>query len=1159
MINELDLDLTYIAEQIVPSSVVTFLKTCTIRTPAIQDVVLIKRDTMVLLCRETGGLWRTRSQRKFCGNIGHIDVLRRPGQLDVITASLADGSVHFVSYRSQSFETVHEIRSPITNGDLLNVPGHYFASDPLGRAICSLAREEELSVYRLGTRTSEIDLTARRKIKLRGYLHRCCFLYHENDALSLVVHSSLQDTCPQLNLFHWGRNDLLEGAKPCSMPLDSRMKICLFMVPLLERSGDFLHVTAECISLISEYHVRSGDVHYQQLELDHKVGIPSAIVTLMDRDDLALIASDNMQMHIITMNTHGRLVITSLGEISFIATSLAVLEGTSSDDDSWTVFATSDAGESTIFTLYLNRENSIDTQFVDPVPITDLLVLPSGSCPKVLTIGGLRTAGNVVSHSSAVPASVLHEIQLIDAGNTAPTQLFVAPVVHGSTTYILLSLPWASQLLQCSTYQGPELIDVSEEFNLKSDIATLLFFAVHGHFLQVTADAIYCCKSFQDAPELIYSCSESESIVLASHSLDKLALVVRRHTAYRLLLMTFIKTESQSVTPINLSGTEDLPTFLVEPTALHLSTSNLYLSTTNEDYIGLIALCLADGTVMLIRVFTAALEIILNDRESLLASQSDTPDAASYLPHSCIILYEFDVCHLVISLRSGRIAHLTSRVEGSHCTGFVEFSDTPVTFLSQYRSENGCFFTGQGVGRITLSAGRLVFDKVELTGKHVASVNYVPDPFATARQRDLPIPNGLLYLQDGCLTFATIEKEVSNVVTLTDIAETPRRALYLDRLDGLLVATTKTVWNNAVSASPQNNVANLRVIHKGRCISDTPIRDTKKQTQLFKPDDVIYCLMKWELSINGIAKSWTVVGSSRKNPKLSRPDGGMFEGRLTVLRLKMVSDKLDVRKEFSPSFASPIYALCPLGPLSLVIAHGSVIEVNTLDVESRSLVSHATMTLRSSAIALHSSDNHIFAATQKDSLVVLRYIPSEKKLVRIASDPYPRMSLSLTMMSTTLLVLTDKTNRVVVFHWEASHERLSTSEVLNMSSVIVKTRLLQLPNRSTDTAPYPFGLDRSIILAAALDGSLHAIIKVPLKLREVLEARRTQEAERFWKDTMLSDYISDLSDQEIMEISESGPESPLLTESEVEDHSADYIRAQLRIIFESYGRRALAF
>lgn len=1134
---------SYIADQLTSSCVTLAVYTCSIRSNGAQDIILIKKDSIVLLSQELN-VWHTETVRKFRGIVQDAVIVRRPAQHDAIAVALTDGSIQFIYYQNHTFTTVHEIRSPVVSASFLDLPGRHLAFEPRGEAFCSLTRENELTILYLARGTQLIDLTGLRRLRLKGYLLSCCFLNRQDDNFSVVVSSCYEGRCC-LSLQSWHRNDTHESLERYDMTLTPDLGLCLFMLPLSHYAGSFLYISSGAISLISDDHFRNhtGIVHTWQKSLDKNFGIPSATIELQDKYDLALIACDNSRVYLVKLEEDKRLTISSLGIISFPATSLALLRPRSSSSDPWTVFATGDAGLSAVFQIFFQDENILEATFVESLPVIDLLAAPSCSQGSVVTgRGGPTASGHLAFHTAALSSELLHEVQIHDPGITAPKQLFVAVDRVESAIYILLSLPWASQVLQCSSHESDELYDVTDDLDLRADVSSLLFFPISQYFIQVTSEAVYCCGNILSGRRLLLACAEDEIVILAASWDEKLALIVRVGNTYKLLLMQFFKSENIGMNASLLQGPEIAPTFLSEPTALHFSADR-------KANTGLVLLCCANGRVVMFRVTATNIEIAMDDSLSLCEKRLVFGSEEPCVPLSCTILYDNDILHLLVSLQSGKVAHFSNMSGSFELEESAEISKVPISFCSVYASDKECYIKGNGLACLKLCDNRIISTEIDVPASTLEAVNFVQNPFQYRQNQDTEI--GLLFLQKGWLSFAKISRKVQDLTRVVSLNETPRRLLYLNKIDSLVVATGNPIRPDLPILESSTTIANLQVVKDGRCISDSPIRDTKRGILLFRPDDVIYCLMQWDVTINTIQRSWTLIGSARKNPKAARSDGDVFKGKLTVLRLKMVGGKLDVRKEFSPSFAEPIYALCALGPLSLVIAHGLVIEVSTLDIVSRSLVSQTTITLRSITIALHASNEYIFAATQKDSLIVFKFLQAENKLIRVASDPVPRLSLSLTAIQYEpfVLVLTDKNKHVVVFDWDERRQQLVTNTVLEMPSVIVKARSLPLSDHKMCSGPLPFGLERSIILAAGLDGSLHAIVKVSHILHKILIKQRDLETNRFWKDNMLSDLISITTDDDLSELG--------ILDSQGETNVAA-TRARLRTIFEAYDRRALA-
>lgn len=1128
-------DYKYISEQIDGSAVTQFVFVCSIRGPQAKDVLLIKRASIILLCQEKEEIWHQKCERRFKGNVLDAILLRRPGQADFISLSFDDGGIQFICYRHERFETEHEIRNlDLLGSNKLRRYGHKLVVDPGGRALCVLSYEKRLILFRLNERTQRVELTARRKCDLKGYLLCACFLQQQTDGISLVVHSSYSEGC-QLSLFHWRQGELLEQIQPCHMPLEPGMELCLFMLPLARRLGSFLHITTSGVSLISEYHLRSGDIHYRRVNFEEAVA-PCAVLDLAHKQYLALIACDDRSLHVICLGEDGNLGMQPVEPMAFSVSSIALLQTKSTSSNAWTIFVAGNSEFSAIVDVRLDAANVERFRFTNAVPVADLLIVSNDMSTSTITACGSQgITGHLATHFSALSSFLIHELQVVNSDNNAPKQLYVIPNQGHTFTYILVSLPWFSQLFQCSDSEGLDVFDITEEMQLQSRTATLLFFAFNEHLVQVTASGVYRCGSIlsQGRPLLIFS--DAESVILATQCDGILAIVIQYENTFKFLVMQLLKSEADDLALTCLVDSKDAPIMRSETTCIS--------STRWQDSgVVLILLCSADGGLSLFEITLSSCKVVLETHLEVCRDRRASQGLLSEVPHSCKLFYTNDRLRVIIGLSSGKLAHCSVHGPQVDWIELIQAGYLPLNFCPGDVSDNSCYIMGSFMARLTILEGRIRLEKIAMPGcSSLQAVISGFNPFSDLRSPTLE--RGVLFIRDGCLSFTSIGTQIQKMTTLVDLSETPRRLLYLEKLGAIVVATTR-------SSGSRSHHVNLKMVKSGTIISENPMRDTKTQSPLFRPDDVIYCLAQWDVTINHVQKSWTIIGTSRKNTKSARADMDVLEGRLIVLRFKMVNGKLDVRKEFSPSFANPIYALCPLGPLSLVIAHGSVIEVSTLDIASRSLGSRASTTLRSTTVALHTHGNYIFAATQKDSITVLRYYSEANKLVRVASDPCPRLSLSMVAhydLALTL-ILTEKNKKVSVYHWDDEKQQLITQCTLNMPSVIVKTRVLPISNDYITQHSSTLDLKPYVILAAGLDGSLHTIIRVSSSCYRVIDDHRQLDTERFWDDKMLADYIDLLNEDQLSKMFEGRHRPNSMTET----------KAQLHSIFVSYGRQALA-
>lgn len=1163
----------YLTARLTDGPVVQFAFAGFLRSTDTLDLLLVRKSSIILLCRETGTGWIKKLEKPFYGTVRDAKLVKNKGQCDMLALSVADEGMYFIGFHYGTLKVIYELLGTSSDKDLVNCPGHEIVFDDGCRALCSLARQGELTLHTLkySSNTGDIDIMARRKVAISGNLQRCCFLSHHDAIVSIVLHVSYLGVS-RLVLLYWREHELLNRIEPRNMPLDASLGLCMYMVPLSKRRGYFLHITPEWVSLISEHHVQSGDLQFEQCRIYQNDTLPSAVVeSTLDSNVLAVLAFDDGQICLISLSDEGRLVTDAWQSLDFPATSIAVLEnrrGTENlmdTDHSITIFATGDTGESGVFEIGSHHHSPEQAHLNESAPFNDLLVLSSVSKrgkPLVLTVGGTLQYGELLTHSAGLSSSLVHDILISDLHGAVSKRIFsVKDTLH--TTYLLLSLPWSSVLLRCEHGHVPQLHNVSDDFGIATDQSTILFCAFTTFFLQVTPTNIFICEN--STVHALHHDDSSVVNLLADCCDGKLALLKSAKSVCSLRTMDVVKHGDV----VSLIPTGSNLVFRSEPNCMK------FASAQTSEAPKLILLCFADGSIVLVQHSSAENVILFRDDSSLRDLQVDAYDAASSQPHSCTILFKNGVTHLIISTRSGFIVHfrgIDSRFERVQTS---KVSSTSVVFIARQDTTAETYFLGDSLGQLSIMNNviRIVTIGTQVSPQEAAV--YTTDPFFDHGSQETATL-GLLSLGAESLTFFNINEEIEPIIERVQLGETPRRLLYLEHQDCFIVATNKLIVPVGGEKDACKHIANLKIIKDNRCISESPIRDSKKQTMLFKPGDTIYAMIHWDVTINGKARSWTVIGSSRRNVKAGRTSGGgggrQLEGRLTVLRLKVSKNEADIRKEFSPSFPNPIYALAAIGTMSLVVAHGTMLEISSLDIENRGLASRCLIKLRSAAIALHVSRRaprrgddddvdgkvYIFAATQKDSIIVLCYNETEDRLIRVAADPYPQLSLSLLSVTPHILALSDKSKNVLIFAWNADSKRLKVVDTISMPTIIVKMAVLSIPPPSTTTTNNHrkedeqedgLGSDPFVILAAGLDGSLHVIFRIHQKLHRRIMQSKVETSNQFWDQPTFSKSVDSLDDAEVRS---------LFDPSQNDAVDVDTLRYRLGVAIEARTNNLLA-
>lgn len=1089
-----ELAFEYVVEQIRSSPVIHDAFSCNIRGPGSEDIVVVKKNSIALLCKESDGEWFRKSNRELQLSIRHAACFRRAEKQDIIAITTAPGRITFISYRNGALDICHEIQTFSLTDTHLSTLDRVIKFDAKGQFMYMQAVEGQFAMYKVDDQSSDLAFSARRIFAIDGVILSCCFLGQHRGRNALVIHTTRRNSC-RLALLNWQEDELLESIIPRYMPIDQSMAMCLFMLPVSKKaSAAFLHVSAEQIALIYEDSLHCGDLQFSTMKLDGL--IPSAITGLYykDSDYVALMSTSDHCIHAIVLDARERLSSIELGSVGFAATSIVILEDSTSDLSTISTFLCGSNGESGFFSFTAKTPPMVLSSFLEAVPAKDFLVGQYNRHNiqnKVSTIGGIGQSSSIQSHFFGLAAYVQDEFAILEPKNTAPKQIFVLSDKYGQD-FVLLSLPWSSQLLQLQASANAEVHDVGLQYGLIENVPTIRACILNECLLQITPSAIVQCFADESAESVVDNNADGETILIAEVCQNRVALFIRTETTFLLRTNTFIKTENERLEIIQ-QGSDML--FAVEAMTVQ------FLALDESDDNMLLLLCFADGRILLFRSAGEQRIILVDDTQSLVqAARYAEHDTDAIIPHSSIILFENEEFHVLVALRSGAIAHFRSEGDQVILEALLQHSRTPITFCKALKHNHEGYFLGEHLGRVALNDGELFVDSIGRSGKNPETFTCSLDPFFFPGSDTALRQAGILCLAEGVLSFNTVSNDLEDIIEVNSLGESPQRMLHDDDLGCLLVAT------NRVTTSPDGergvtNMANLQIRRRQACLSSSPLRDSKKQSLIFKPGEKIYALIQWLVTINGKDRLWTVVGSSKRNTKNGKCD----EGKLTVLRFKSAADKIDIRKEFSPSFPSPVYALCALGTLSLVVAHGNVLEICTLDIENRALASQTQAELRSSAIVLYTYDEYVFAATQKDSILVFRYDAAAKTLTRVATDPYPRMSVSMTVLRDSIVILTDKTKQLTIHSWDSTNAKLSLIQTISMPSVIVRTRPLTLSGKEKTGSALP---DDFVLVALGLDGSLHSIFRAHTMVSRQINLVRHQEHYDFWKDHTLSDIVN---------------------------------------------------
>ena len=218
----------------------------------------------------------------------------------------------------------------------------------------------------------------------------------------------------------------------------------------------------------------------------------------------------------------------------------------------------------------------------------------------------------------------------------------------------------------------------------------------------------------------------------------------------------------------------------------------------------------------------------------------------------------------------------------------------------------------------------------------------------------------------------------------------PYRMTFSHQLSRLIVSTnhmTQPAHEGTTSHGQAVEIARALETHDpGSNYHGLPSPESNLTATFGNADDRIRCMLNWTPSDGTKHYDMILIGvdadSSDERRRL---------GKLLCISTKYLTSGSDVAskvKTISKYPSKPIYALCPYGASSLLIAAGDDLILRSLDITTRKWSTLAQCTLPSPAMSLSVQDDLIYAATSRHSLLVVKQLGNGLKF--LAADKRAR-------------------------------------------------------------------------------------------------------------------------------------------------------------------------
>jgi len=280
-------------------------------------------------------------------------------------------------------------------------------------------------------------------------------------------------------------------------------------------------------------------------------------------------------------------------------------------------------------------------------------------------------------------------------------------------------------------------------------------------------------------------------------------------------------------------------------------------------------------------------------------------------------------------------------------------------------------------------------------------------------------PGGLLVAATGNeLLFSSLVLQEQPVLRRTAVNGTPRRLTYSKHLGQLVVALEQptdisSTADQRPSRSHQTMPA-LQLVDPDFQVEQPALDDRGVVFLIGEPKERIRALVNWTPTDGVKHYDMIVVG-------LEQDHGGRRRsGRVGYISARHLSRGIaaDVKtKTIMRLPGKPIYAVCPMGMSSLIIAAGNELILHNLDLDSRTWTTISRLTLPSSPISIETQGSLILVATSHHSVLVVRNVGGE--LVLHGSDLRARNGtcvINFAGSSMLLSTASEKGTRLIGYH-----------------------------------------------------------------------------------------------------------------------------------------------
>ncbi|KTW31520.1 hypothetical protein T552_00162 [Pneumocystis carinii B80] len=1110
----------YIIRTIIRSPIVNFVFCGAFRSPNVQDMILIKEDSIELYSISTNGITRCISNQPLFSRIRDAKILKTIKKMketgnkdikevDLLVTTNEAGYMSFCVYGlsqkneytkkncqniiietlniENRFYIIEEVK--ISNyGSKLRNMGYRIALEPEMRFIALTDALNTIEIFRLNPfiKKKESFIIERIKENLFGTILLMEFIkYLITDKFCyLVFYIISSEEKSYITLCRWNSEEplvFIDFSTLISLPLFSDISIPIYLIPFFNSSGDFSLIYNNRIIYISVMQFFSKDSNFKCFDIKHK-GIVTAyaidenvyedtnILYLgTDTGDLIYIKIKNQEIEHLNLGS-----IKPVGKAMEIISSLTISEhlifisGDMCDNGIYLVNSLFQADNNISNEISKNTTPILIQSFPNWSPVCDFKVLEKETISiketqmqnkknRLYLCAGRTPEGKVAELKTGIKAKTILQVQDFDGIEN----FWIFKSNKLDSIYIIISFPWQTQLLEL-TKMG-ELYDRSNNSQLEQETSTIsagLFNDTHIVQIVQKKIKIFPLPDFQKLDSKTHLLHNAQFVISSSIHNSIITISMKAEDSILIYLIKLSITEQSIIT---LTEVGEPIKIVEEPSTITMviaqdvnSRSDLDINPDSENIKPSVFLLIGTHKPSFIIFELSSIDKILMSEISL----ENFTNLADSIPESSCLLKTSTSLILLLGLRNG----LLLKWEINHINENIELNFIDLNIFGSLPLK--CVSNSQ------LSTAYIAGEEIWMINSHnnTMEIKEIVLDHQIKTHPTLILPFNDLLQQYEIKSFACISKETFLIVELDDsesvciqyinIKENSRRILYDNNLKLMVVASdlsSLTIDDSLLSKRFQNS-CDLKFINlsTGTIVSNNPLLDSKTEEYIFDTQETIYALSDWTIFYKNKSYYHIIVGTSIID--LS----GTLKGNLHILVASYKQEKVQIKRINKISLDNPVYSISPIGKYGIAFSSNNIIFIKQFDVETR------RYKLESPVISMKIKSNIIYASCQKNSVIVLSYDPIKNFLKPIMNDTTPRLSLDNFIIDDNIFC-SDKERGLVCLTEDCYQERR-----LNLDfSVKLPTSISKFQKISGEKYYHPF------IIGSGINGSFYSIMSCP--------------------------------------------------------------------------------